>query len=114
MTNQVTGKVIKVLEAETGTGKKGKWEKQTFIVEYGDKYPVKAAFEVWGDKVQYVGKLELGQDVRVSFNPESREYNNNWYTTNRAWKIETKGIEKVEGVPGAVAAKAGEEEDLPF
>lgn len=110
MSNHIIGKVIKVLDEETGTGKKGNWKKQSFIVEYGNQYPKKAAFEAWGDKVQFVGKLKPGQDVKVSFEPESREYNNNWYTTNRAWKIETKGIENT-SVP---SGKAEEDQDLPF
>lgn len=36
-----------------------------------------------------VNNLQTGQTVKVSFNPESREYNGKWYTDLRAWKIET-------------------------
>jgi hypothetical protein len=36
-----------------------------------------------------VSNLQTGQTVKVSFNPESREYNGKWYTDLRAWKIET-------------------------
>jgi len=39
----IKGKVIQVLSAERGQGKKGEWIKQTFVVETPGQYPKKIA-----------------------------------------------------------------------
>ena len=40
----------------------------------------------------------MGEDVVVSFDLESREFNGRWYTDVRAWKIE-KSAPVAQGVP---------------
>lgn len=41
---------------------------------------------MWGEKIDQF-RLQVGEMVTVSFELESREYNNRWYTEARAWKI---------------------------
>lgn len=84
---QLKGKLIKLLPLQSGEGKSGFWKKQEFIVETKDEYPKKICFTLWGDKVRLVENFE-GQDVTVSFDLESREYNGRWFTEAKAWKIE--------------------------
>ncbi len=88
MALDVKGKVINILPAQSGEGRNGRWEKQEFVIETMDQYPKKICFSAWGDKTSAVKQLTIGEEVTVSFNLESREYNQRWYTEARAWKIE--------------------------
>lgn len=87
---QLTAKLIQVLPVQTGMGKNGEWRKQNIIVETDGMYPKKVCISVWGDKINE-SVLQIGNLVDVSFDIESREYNGNWYTDLRAWKIDAAG-----------------------
>jgi len=87
MSLEIEGKVVNVLQEQTGEGRNGKWVKQDFVIETSDQYPKKVCFTTWGDKAADVKKLNVGDSLLVSFNVESREYNQKWYTDLKAWKI---------------------------
>ncbi len=89
---KISGVVYKVLKGESGTGKKGAWVKQSFIIETKDQYPKKIMFQAWNDKCDLIP--EAGTEVTVSYNPESREYNEKWYTDLNMWAIDS-GTKKV-------------------
>ncbi len=84
----ISGKVIQMLQLQTGQGKNGTWKKQDFILETADTYPKKVCIAVWGDKID-MSSVKPGAQVTVSFDVESREYNGRWYTDVKAWKIVT-------------------------
>ncbi len=84
---ELKGKVIQILQVQTGMGKKGQWKKQEFIVETQSQYPKKVCLSAWGDKIDQFN-LSVGDAVNVSVELESREYNGRWYTEARAWKLE--------------------------
>jgi hypothetical protein len=42
----------------------------------------------WGDKADTLLEVSTGDELKVSFDVESREYNGRWYTDLKAWKIE--------------------------
>jgi hypothetical protein len=87
---EIKGKVVQLLQLQTGQGKKGPWKKQEFIIETQGQYPKKVCLSAWGDKVdQY--NLAVGDEVSVAVDLESREYNGRWYTEARAWKLEKSG-----------------------
>jgi hypothetical protein len=86
----VKGKVVQLLPMQTGMGKKGPWKKQEFIVETVGQYPKKVCLSIWGDKVDQF-KVAVGDQVGVTVDLESREYNGRWYTEARAWKLEKSG-----------------------
>ena len=88
MSLEIEGKVIKILPEQTGQSQRGKWIKQEFVIETEDKFPKKMCFTAWGDKTDAIKKMSEGQKVKVSFNAESREYNERWYTELKAWKID--------------------------
>lgn len=93
----LTGKIIKILPVQTGTGKNGIWKKQEYIIETTGQISRKVCFNIWGDKIDQF-KLIEGNEVKVSFDLESREYNGKWYTDVKAWKVEK--VQKVDsGVP---------------
>lgn len=89
MALEISGKIIKVLPEQNGTGRNGAWKKQDFIVETKEQYPKKICITAWGDKVNALSQIPMQSDVKVNVNIESREFNDKWYTDVRAWKIET-------------------------
>lgn len=84
---ELTAKLIQILPPQTGMGKNGEWKKQNIILETDGMYPKKVCFTLWGDKVD-PSILQINTVLTVSFDAESREYNGNWYTDLRAWKVE--------------------------
>lgn len=84
---EIQGKTIAVLPIESGTSAKGNtWQKRNFVIETPGQYPKKVCFQLFGDKVNDCPNV--GEEVKVSFDPESREYNGRWYTQLNAWKVE--------------------------
>ncbi len=120
---EVQGKIIQVLPLQTGTSKAGNpWKKQIYVLETADSFPKKVAFDFFGDKVdQY--PLSVGDDIILSFDIESREFNGRWYTDIRGWRAEKSSGQPV-GAPAAPAAEPfapapapipqDPSEDLPF
>lgn len=86
---EVNGKLIQILSEVSGEGKNGTWRKQEIVIETEEAYPKKICISAWGDRVNALKSLSLGDSIKVSFDLESREYNGKWYTDARAWKIET-------------------------
>jgi hypothetical protein len=82
----LTAKLIQLLPIQTGTSKNGEWKKQDIIVETDGQYPKKVCISIWGDKINE-GQLQIGNELKIDFDIESREYNNKWYTDIKAWKI---------------------------
>ena len=77
----IQGKIIKFLPRVEGESQKGHWVKAGFVIEYGDEYPTKAAFTIFGEqRLQQCAGLKEGMEVTVNFNPQSREFNDRWYT----------------------------------
>lgn len=110
MSIEITGKLIKKLAEQTGEGKFGKWIKQEFVIETTDQYPKKVCFAAWGDKTDALKQINDGETITVSFNPESREYNERWYTDLKAWKISKAGESSA---PERDKAPPFTEEDIP-
>lgn len=96
---ELIGKIVQVLPLQSGTSKAGNpWQKQEYILEtLGTQYPRKVCFELFGDNVNKF-PLQVGQEVTVSIDVESREFNGRWYTSVRAWNV-VQGIQ----LPGVAA-----------
>ncbi len=120
MSNEITGKIEKILPEQSGQGQYGAWVKRGFVVETDDKYPKKVYFTTWGDKADELNKLFVGDMVTVSFRPESREYNERWYTDLKVWKIQKVNKQKqeqppIDEIPPFMDNDMPEEEEyLPF
>jgi hypothetical protein len=87
---KVSGVIKTITEIQSGTSKQGnEWKKLGFSVETTGDYPKKVYFTVFGgEKVDnFMEYNKVGQNVEVSFNVESREYNSRWYTDLNAWKV---------------------------
>lgn len=84
---EIKGRIIQILPLVSGVSAKGEWKKQEYILETEAQYPKKVCFNIWGDKIdQY--NIQLNEELIVSVDIESREFNGRWYTDVRAWKID--------------------------
>ena len=122
----ISGKVVQVLPIQTGTSKAGNpWQKQEFVLEQGGQYPRKVCISLFGDNVAKIP--QVGQDVMVSVDIDSREFNARWYTEIKAWNIVQTGAQPAAPAPQQVATapaaapaqpqpapQAGAADDLPF
>ena len=88
---EITGKLFKVQPEVTGEGKNGTWRKQEFVIETFDAYPKKICFELWGDKLQMLAGFQEGDSLKVSFDLESRPYQDRWFTGAKAWRVDRDG-----------------------
>ena len=83
---EIKGKIIGILPEKSGQSANGEWRKQEYILETDTSYPKKICFMAWGDKIGEFN-LQQGENVEVSVDLESREYNGRWYTDVKAWKV---------------------------
>ena len=83
----ISGRIDSVLPLQQGESKAGKsWQKQEYILDTGGQYPKKVCFSLFGESITKF-PLQVGQDVAVSIDIESREWNSKWYTEVRAWNV---------------------------
>lgn len=84
----IQGKITRILPTEVGTRKNGgQWNKQGYIVEYGDdKYPKQVAVYLWDDLATN-NPLTLGSEVELDVDLVSREFNGRWYTEVKCWRV---------------------------
>ena len=87
---ELTGRLNRKLPVQSGVSARGEWSKQEFVLDFQDgNYPATACFNVWGeDKVKELERFQIGDDIKVTFRINSREFNGKWYTDLRAWRIE--------------------------
>ena len=95
---QLTAKLVQVLPLQSGQGKNGEWKKQDIILETEGQYPRKVCVAIWGDKIN-PSQLEVGNNLTIDFDVESREFNGRWYTDVKAWKIEIAGAAPMGAAP---------------
>ena len=77
---EVTGKLVKILDLETGTSKAGKeWKKQSILIDTGGDFNNEICVSAFGDKLEQMLKLEVGMEVSVLCNVYSREYNGRYF-----------------------------------
>ena len=117
---------IKELKAiESGTSKAGKnWQKRTVLIGFttgSGQYTkdVVAPFTFFGKVVDETGKYVEGEQVKVVYEIDSREYNGRYYIDLAAYKIELIGEKKSSVGNGPVRNEAQpqtteDSENLPF
>lgn len=124
------GIVFKKLPATSGTSPRGDWHRQDVVFEIVSQspYPRKACVTFF-NKQDEVARLVVGAKYIVSFDIESREFKERWYTDIRAWKVEPKEAAQVAQAMAApqveapmptaepampTAAESAPIDDLPF
>ena len=117
MSLSVKGKLSRKLSVESGTSKAGKeWKKQSFLIDTGAQYNPEVCFQLFGeDKIEMLNHHNEGDQVEISFNLSSREYNGKYFHNIDAWRIESQGAgsPEMDAAP-AFNAPATEDDDLPF
>ena len=91
-TLEISGKIIELLASKSGQSANGEWRKQEYILETDGQYPKKVCFMAWGDKIDQFD-IKQGENLAVSVDLESREYNGRWYTDVKAWKVARDGVD---------------------
>lgn len=121
---EIKGKIIVALPEMSGVSRSGNnWKKREYVLETQETYPKKVHFDFFGDRAdQY--PLSVGDEITLSFDIESREYNGRWFTSIRGWKAEKAapqapqaapfGGQDLPPVPPFDGGSAGSDEDLPF
>lgn len=113
---KVTGRVVEVLQEQSGESKNGTWRKREFVIETQDNYPKKICMVQWGDEIDNAA-VAVGEQVTASIDIASREYNGRWYTDIKAWRIEKDGSAKPSTIDSEDLSMPGpldDDDDLPF
>ena len=90
---EFTGKIIAILPPRGGVSKTSgnEWKSQEFVIENHDQYPRKMCFDVFGaDKIEQFN-IQMGEELTVSFDVDARQWNDRWFNSIRAWKVERVG-----------------------
>lgn len=128
---EITGTLVKHLPNVTGNGQKGPWIKREFVLQPPGQYDKPFPVQAFGDKGDVLEGVAEGEELTVHFNIEGREWNDKWYSSISAWKIEIGAtgassggsepkIEKKKAPPGAYKVadltfeSSDESNDLPF
>ena len=90
MSFSIKGNIVNILKIDSGVSRAGnEWKKQEFIIETQEQFPKKICFTLFNDKTSLLSGFSNGQEVEVSFNIESREFNGKWFHNINAWKIDS-------------------------
>lgn len=105
------GRIAKVFDVKTGLKQdKSEWKSQEFIFEYfeneNDRYSDKVVLKVMNDRIAEYD-LHVGEEVRIGFGHNVREWNGTYYNDIRIYKFEKM-------MKDAGSAPAKEQEPLPF
>lgn len=85
---QISGKFLKMMPKTEGEKDGREWVRTQFAILTMDTNPKWVAFDVFGhDKVAVVETLQVGNTVVVEYAPESREYNEKFYTNLKCERI---------------------------
>ncbi len=100
---EITGRIIAVLPVVGGVSKAGnEWKKQEYVLETHDQYPRKVCFQIFGaDRIEQA-HIQPGEELTVSFDIDSREYQGRWFTNINAWKVERPMTAAPQSAPSVV------------
>lgn len=81
------GKVVEASPITSGVSANGTpYKRRNFVVEEPGTYPTKVAFNMFGDKIETFD-IQVGQEVLVDFNLESKFFKEKWFTEAKAYKV---------------------------
>lgn len=113
------GTIKKVFETKQGTTQKGdQWKAVEFLVTEKKEYPQSAVFKIFGsgDKLEKVDNFlkyqKVGDDVTVSFNLKTSEYNGKTYNGVEAWSVFGKKADVADSIKANITTTG--DDDLPF
>ena len=97
---EIEGLIIRDLGETGGTSQRtgNPWRKHEWVMETIGQYPRKVKFDVFGDRCNTL-TFEVGKSYVVQVDPESREFNERWYTDLRAYSARLSDNGNQMGVP---------------
>lgn len=110
---ELTGKIIAVMPAKSGTSAKtgNAWMTQEYVIEVPGQFPRRCAFSVFGEDRIKQFNIQTGDDITIQFDIDAREFNGRWYNDVRAYNI----IRGQQPVPSIFAnSVSAESKSLPF
>ena len=126
---ELTGRIIAVLEAKSGTSSKtgNPWMMQGYVIEVPGQYPRHINFRVSDGQVGRIARFDslIGKTVTVSFDIDAHEHEGRWFNEINAWGI-LEYINQTQRAANMVAAqnaqspapqpeaKEGGNDDMPF
>ena len=86
---EITGVVESVMPTQTGTSQSGKaWQKREFIIEETvGNYPNSMVITAFGDRVEKLNTLRVGDYVTARFDTQAREYNGRVFNNSTLYDI---------------------------
>lgn len=114
---ELTGKIIAVLPAKSGTSAKGyPWMNQEYVIETDGQYPKKCVFSVFGEDRINQFNIQVGETLTVHFDIDAHDYNGRWFNEVKAYSIVKQAVAAtpVESVVVSQQPKAESPDDLPF
>lgn len=104
---QIKGKITHILPIQSGTSKKGDWQKRDIVIETDGEYPKKVSVSIWNKLLDI--PIKEGIEVTAEIDINAKEYNGKWYNEVKAWKLDVQKFDnKVTNSKKIVT------EDLPF
>ena len=99
---ELTGKIIAILPQRGGVSKSGnEWKVQEYVIEDHGQYPRRMCFDVFGtDKIEQFN-IQMGEELTVSFDIDARQWQDRWFNSIRAWKVERVATEATTPTIGA-------------
>ena len=93
---KIKGRIEKIIPGENGISKSGKeWANLQFVINTEAQYNPEVCFKLFGtpEKVENFKKFnKVGDNVIVSFNVSSREYNGKYYNDLSAWRVDKQDL----------------------
>lgn len=117
---EFTGKIIFALPAKSGLKKNGEsWKSQEFVIENTEgQYPKKMCFNVFGEDKIKSFDIKLGEELKVSFDIDAKQWQERWFNSINAWKVERVSATATNATQTntstATSPKNGDDSSLPF
>lgn len=84
------GKVIWIGEKRQGTSSKGSaWSRQEYAIQDAmQRYPKTVAFSVFGEDKINEFNIRMGEEIKIYFDIDARQYEGRFFNDVQAWKVE--------------------------
>ncbi len=109
------GKIIEVLPVRSGVSKSSgnDWKAQQYVIESHGEYPRKMCFEVFGaDRISQFN-IQAGEELTVSFDIDAHQWQDKWFNSVRAWKVDRTPAAAAAAAPSAAAPQPQQQTPFP-
>ena len=102
---EISGRIIVATEPRKGISQRtgSEWVAQDFVIETHEQFPKRCVFGVFGKDRLEEFKIQVGEELTVSFDIDAHEYNGRWFNSLRAWRVQ-RGVVAPEAASTSYAA----------